>query len=141
MRVPERHLLLYDGVCGLCNRLTRFVLRRDRRGRFRFATLQGALGREILAAHGRSACALDTFFVVAGYGSPHERVLERSAAALFVAGELGWPWRAAAPLRRLPAPLLDRVYEFIARHRYRWFGRRDRCPVPPPEQRERFLDP
>jgi len=135
-----RHLLLYDGVCGLCDRFVRFVLARDHRGRFRFATLQGPVGRDLVAAFGRDPDRLETVHVVVDYRSDAARVLNRSAAALFVLGQLGWPWRLASILRRVPAALRDRLYDRVAAHRYRLFGRHTSCPVPDPRYRDRFLD-
>jgi predicted DCC family thiol-disulfide oxidoreductase YuxK len=134
------HLLLYDGVCGLCNRMTRFVLRHDQANRFRYAALQGSLAGELLRRHGRDARDLDTVYVVADYGAPGERLLWKSRAILFVLGQLGGLWRLGRLFAILPRPLLDLAYDFIARHRYRWFGRYDACPLPAPGVREKFLD-
>ena len=135
-----RHLLLYDGECGLCDRFVRFVLARDRRGRFRFATLQGPVGRDLVAAFGRDPNRLETVHAVVDYRSQARRVLNRSAAALFVLGQLGWPWRLATALRWVPPALRDRLYDRVATHRYRLFGRHAACPVPDPRYRDRFLD-
>ena len=137
---PGCHLLLYDGVCGLCDRFVRFVLVHDRRRRFRFAALQGAVGRELVAGLGQDPDRLETVHVVVDYRSGRDRVLNRSAAAMFVFEELGWPWRLARVFRWAPTVLLDRVYDVVAQHRYRLFGRHAACPVPDPEHRERFLD-
>ncbi len=134
------HVLLYDGVCGLCNRVNRFVLKRDVQQRFRFASLQRDFAARELAARGRSASALDTFYVIANYGTESEVLLDRSRAALFVAREVGWPWRAAGVFGILPTGLLNVGYNFIARIRYRTFGKLDACPVPCPEERSRFVD-
>lgn len=134
-------IILYDGVCGLCNRLVAFVGPRDRERRFRFAPLQGATARGILGRHGRDATALDTVVVVVGPGTPTEHLLDRAAAGLYVLAALGGGWRlVAGVLRLVPAPLLDAAYRLVARHRYRVFGRLDACPVPGPEHRERYLE-
>jgi predicted DCC family thiol-disulfide oxidoreductase YuxK len=134
-------IILYDGVCGLCHRLNRFVLARDPTGRFRFAALQSALARETLARHGRDPLDLDTLYVVLGHGRPDERLLGKSEAALWILRELGGAWRAAAMLRVLPRWLRDPGYDLVARTRYRLFGRYDACPLPDPRHRARFLDP
>jgi len=135
-----RHLILYDGVCGLCNRLNNFVLPRDREGRFHFASLQSALGRSILERHGRDPGDLTTFYVVADYRSSSSTLRSRSDAALFLMRNLGRPWRWFAAFRILPRPLCDRIYDLVARNRYRLFGRVDTCPAPSPEYRSRFVD-
>jgi len=129
-------VVLYDGVCGLCNRFVRFVLPRDPDGRFRFASLQGAVGRDLLARHARDARALDTVYVLTTGGE----LLERSAAVLHVVRQLRGVWRLAGILRWCPTRLLDAAYDAVARRRYRVFGRYEACPLPPPEWRGRFID-
>ena len=134
------HLVLYDGVCGLCSRLVPFVLAHDRRAIFDFASLQSATGRAIVERAGGNADDLASFYVVAHYRTPQARPMTRSRAALFVGGELGWPWRLTQIVGLLPTALLDRLYALIARNRYRVFGRLDRCMAPRPEFRNRFVD-
>ena len=134
-----RHLVLYDGVCGLCNGFVRFVLRRDAAARFVFAPLQSKLASRMLAPHGVSTEVLSSIYVIADRGTETERVWAKARGALFVCGALGWPWRAASMLRILPTFVLNLGYDLIARSRYRVFGKLDTCPVPPPEHRARFL--
>jgi len=134
------HLVLYDGVCGLCNRLLQFLLVHDRRAVFSFASLQSETGQTMVARAGGNPHELSSFYVVANYRTPQARVFRRSRAALFVAGELGWPWKVTRLLGVLPTALLDRVYDAIARTRYRVFGRYDQCLVPRPEFRSRFVE-
>lgn len=135
------HLVLYDGVCGLCSRLVQFLLTRDHRAVFAFATLQGATGLAMVRRFGGDPRDLTTFYVVADYRTSRARMLNRSNAALFVAGTLGWPWKAAVALRVVPAVIRDWAYGVIGRHRYRMFGRYEQCLMPPPEFRGRFVDP
>ena len=135
-----RHLILYDAVCGLCDRLVRLVLPRDRREVFHFASLQSDLGRSLVRQFGRDPDRLDTFFVVLDYRSPSPALLRRARAALFVAKALGGPWRALAVLGVLPDAMLNPAYHLIARHRYRLFGRRESCLVPPADYQRRFID-
>jgi len=132
------HLLLYDGDCGLCDRVAKFVLARDPRRAFLFASLQGAPGREILRRHGADAGTLRTFFIVTDYGTGRERLLRRARAAIFLLEQLGRPWSSARWMRLIPFPVLDRAYDFVAANRYRWFGRLDACLGPSPEVRRRF---
>jgi predicted DCC family thiol-disulfide oxidoreductase YuxK len=140
-------ILLYDGVCGLCNRLVQFVLHRDRDAVFRFAPLQSALAAGILARHGAmsnpnpSVHNLDTVYVVINCDLPDESLLSRSDAILFILKRLSGQWRFAAFLLQVvPKFLRDKAYDVVARHRYRIFGRYDVCPLPREQDRNRFLD-
>lgn len=134
------HLVLFDGVCALCNGLVQFLLRHDRRCVFNFAPLQGATGRRMVASSGGNPSDLTTFYVVADYQTRNPRVFTRSDAALFVVGQLGWPWRAAGLMRAVPKAIRDRLYDLVARTRYRVFGRYEQCTLPRPEFRGRFVD-
>ena len=108
---------------------------RDPRGRFRFAALQSTAGRRLLAQAGRAEHDLDGVVLIAG-----DRVFDRSTAALRIARGLGGAWPLLAIFLAVPRPLRDAVYDWIARNRYRWFGREESCRVPTPELRARFLD-
>jgi predicted DCC family thiol-disulfide oxidoreductase YuxK len=136
-------IVLYDGVCGLCNRLVRFIIRRDSNAIFRFASLQGAFASRILASHHLNPGDLDTVYVVVAQNSEHpgELILSRSDAALFVLKQFGGLYKPAAfLLQRLPRFLRDPAYNLVARHRYRIFGRFESCPLPDAQDRSRFLD-
>jgi predicted DCC family thiol-disulfide oxidoreductase YuxK len=128
-------VLLFDGVCNLCNGAVRFVAERDPRGVFRFASLQSEAGQALLRQHGLRAGDFDSVVLVDG-----ARVLTKSAAALAVAARLSGGWPALSAFRFVPRPLRDAVYDLVARHRYRVFGRTDECMIPTPELRGRFLD-
>jgi predicted DCC family thiol-disulfide oxidoreductase YuxK len=134
-------ILLYDGVCGLCNRMNQFVLRHDRAGVFRFASLQSALAGRILARHGADAADLDTVYVVVNPDQPDEHLLARSDAVIFVLKQLGGFWGLTGfVLRFKPRFLRDLGYRVVARNRYRFFGRSETCFLPSSENRGRFLD-
>ena len=134
-------ILLYDGVCGLCNRLNQFVLRHDPGGIFRFASLQSALAARILTHHGADAADLDTLYVVVNPDQPDEFLQARSDAAIFVLRQLGGFWRFVGFLLQFtPRFLRDWGYAVIARNRYHLFGRFETCLLPSPENRDRFLD-
>ncbi len=138
---PANPILFYDGVCGLCNRLVQFVLKRDARDYFRFASLQSDFVVRILQRHGLDPRDLDTFYMVTDYGQPDERLTARSDAALAVLRQLGGVWGAMAlVLRVLPRWLRDWGYGLVARTRYRIFGKYDTCPLPEQKQRHKFLD-
>lgn len=136
-------IVLYDGVCGLCSRLVRFILRRDQPGTFRFASLQSALAARFLARHDLNPGDLDTVYLVVNPDSqvPPEFLLSRFDAVLFVLKQLGAFWRPVAfLLQLLPKSLREFVYNTVARHRYRIFGRFESCPLPRAQDRGRFLD-
>lgn len=126
-------VVLFDGVCNLCNAAVRFIIRRDPGGRLRFAALQSEAAAVLLAAQAEPLP--DSIVLVEG-----GRVFTRSAAALRIARRLRFPWPLLYALIVVPRPLRDAVYGWIARNRYRWFGRSDQCMVPTPELRARFLD-
>jgi predicted DCC family thiol-disulfide oxidoreductase YuxK len=134
------HLVLYDGVCGLCSSLLQFLLTHDRRGVFAFASLQSATGRAVVEGLGGDPAELTSFYVLANCRTGNSRIFARSKAALFVASQLGWPWKAAMIARVLPVAVLDRAYNVIARNRYRLFGRFEQCLAPRPEFRSRFVE-
>ena len=133
---PREHpILLFDGVCNLCAGAVRFAITRDRDARLRFTPLQSPVGQELLRRHDCEPDALDTVVLIDAAGAH-----VRSTAALRLLAHLPAPWRwLGPPLLLLPRRLRDAVYDFVARHRYRWFGRRDACLVPTPELRARFL--
>jgi predicted DCC family thiol-disulfide oxidoreductase YuxK len=138
-------ILLYDGVCGLCNRLVQFVLRRDPAGVFRFAALQSPLAGRILARHGVDARDLDTLYVVVNAEQSDEILLPRSDAVIFILRGLRGAtrafWRTTGFLLQLvPRAIRDWGYGVVARRRYRIFGRYDSCPLPSESTRSRFLD-
>jgi predicted DCC family thiol-disulfide oxidoreductase YuxK len=134
-------ILLYDGVCGLCNRFVQFTLRRDRNAAFQFASLQSPFAARILARHGANPTTLDTVYVVLNQELPNETLLSRSDAALFVLWILGGSWRPVASLLRLlPRFFRDPAYNAVARHRYGIFGRSDVCTLPSDLDHSRFLD-
>jgi predicted DCC family thiol-disulfide oxidoreductase YuxK len=139
MSDPVSATILFDGVCNLCNGFVQFVIRHDPQGRFRFAALQSAEGQRLLAAHGSplSAAAVaspESVVLVAG-----GRVYSHSAAVLHIARGLGWPWRLVGVGWLLPGRWRDGLYRFVARNRYRWFGRQESCLLPTPALRARFL--
>lgn len=129
-----RPLIVFDGECVVCSRGAAFVLRHDRARRFALTTAQSATGRGLYGALGLSSGLEGTMLLV-----ERGRVATESDAILAVAAGLGWPWRAAAIAGLVPAALRDRAYAFIARNRFRWFGRRETCWLASPEDRDRIL--
>ena len=127
-------ILLFDGVCNLCNGAVNFVLDHERGTALRFGSLQSSAGLALLDRSGGRPRSLDTVVVI-----DDEHRYERSAAILRLARDLRWPWRALTVLWIVPRPLRDALYDWVAQHRYRWFGKQEACRIPSPELRSRFL--
>jgi len=137
---PGSTILFYDGVCALCNGTVRFILKRDRADRFRFASLQSRFARDALLPRGKDPGELDSLYLIEAYGEPSERILERGRAVLRALELLGGVWKAAGVLRSLPAPILDGFYRLVARKRYRIFGKYPSCPIPEARHRHKFIE-
>jgi predicted DCC family thiol-disulfide oxidoreductase YuxK len=133
--LATHQLILFDGVCNLCNGFVQFVIEHDPDGRFQFAPLQSAAARRVLTGHGPLSPVPDSVVLV-----EEGRVFTGSTAALRVVRGLRFPWALAGALLVIPRPLRDGIYAFVARRRYRWFGQREHCMVPTAALRSRFLD-
>jgi predicted DCC family thiol-disulfide oxidoreductase YuxK len=128
-------LVLFDGVCNLCNATVRFIIPRDPHGHFQFATLMSdAAARALAKVPGGNDLPDSVVLVDEG------RVFTRSDAALRIFRRLTFPWPLLYVLIALPKGLRDRIYDVVARRRYQWFGRRDQCMIPDSSIRSRFLD-
>lgn len=128
-------MVLFDGVCNLCNASVAFILKHERGPTLRFAALQSDAGQSMLEAIGRDPDQLDSIVLVEG-----QRAWERSDAVLRIAGHLRAPWRWTQALTAVPRWIRDPVYRGIARHRYWLFGKRDACMMPTDAVRERFVE-
>lgn len=135
---PQRSIILFDGVCNLCNSTVQWVIRHDKEKRFDFASLQSdAARRELSRLMGaEDISALPDSIVVVDSDEVHTR----SAAALRIARAVGFPYALLGLGVVLPRPIRDAIYSTVARNRYRWFGRRDICMTPTPDVAGRFLD-
>ncbi|TDZ95470.1 thiol-disulfide oxidoreductase DCC family protein [Mycobacteroides salmoniphilum] len=131
-------VLLYDGVCALCNGAVKKILRDDKVGTMRFAALDSEYGDHVIARH-PELVGVDSFVIIDNPGEPAERIHIRSDGVLRIMDYLGDARRAALIARLVPRPIRDALYRLVARTRYRMFGKYDTCPVPPPEVRARFL--
>jgi len=131
-------VLLFDGVCNLCNATIRWIIKRDAKQQFRFASLQSEAARRAVAEADPTIAfdSLPDSIVLIDQDGIHTH----SAAALRVARRLGFPYSLATAWTVVPRPLRDAIYRLIARKRYRWFGRQDTCMVPAPGMADRFLD-
>lgn len=133
--MTESHpIILFDAECVLCSANAQFILNHDKARRYRLASMQGEVGAALFRRHGIDPTDPDTILVIDG-----QRVLKDSDAVLSIYSGLGWPWRIAAAVRMVPRPLRDPVYRWVARNRYKIFGRRDSCWLPKPEDVDRLL--
>lgn len=130
-----QHLVLFDGVCNLCNGFVQFIIKRDPQARFKFAALQSNTGRKVLTNNGYDVQALESVVYVTSDG-----VFTRSTAALQILKDLGRPWSLLTSFLIIPAFIRNAVYDFIAKYRYRFFGKKAECMVPTQALKARFLD-
>ncbi|MGQ0793589.1 MAG: thiol-disulfide oxidoreductase DCC family protein [Deltaproteobacteria bacterium] len=128
-------IILFDGVCNLCAASVQFIIKRDRAGAFKFASLQSEAGQRILARFNLPVDDLSSFILVEG-----DNYYSKSDAAIRVARRLGGFWRLSGASLALPKPGRDAIYSFIARRRYKWFGRAEACLMPGADIKARFLD-
>lgn len=134
MNTTSHPVVLFDGVCNLCNASVQWILQRDPKGIFHFAALQSDTGQRLLRDMGMPTVDFDTVVVVTPEG-----VLTHSDAPLYIAKRLGGLWGVLSGLSILPKGFRDGVYRWVARNRYRWFGKREECMLPQPGWRERFV--
>ena len=132
--------MLYDGVCGFCNKSVQLILDHDRRGVMRFAALQSDFAKAVIERHPELQGIDSVVVVERSSETGAERVFVRSTAAMKLAAYLGGCWNIFLAFRLMPAPLRDYLYDAFARNRYRLFGKYDTCLLPPPEVRARFMD-
>lgn len=126
--------IVFDGVCAVCSGWVEFLLKRDRRGRYRFAAMQAPAGRALLQAHGLDPDDPLSFLLIED-GSAR---IDSDAVVAVLAG-LGGVWRTASALRLVPRAVRDPAYRWLARNRYRWFGKKAACYLPSAEEAHRFL--
>lgn len=134
MNDSDRPVIVFDALCLLCSANARFILKHDRRRHFRLASMQSGAGAALYRRFGIDPADPETLILVTG-----GRALRDSEAVLAIWSGLGWPWRAAAAARIVPAFLRDPLYRWVARNRYRLFGRRETCWLPSPDHADRFL--
>jgi predicted DCC family thiol-disulfide oxidoreductase YuxK len=134
MEDSNMHIVLFDGACNLCNRAVQFIVKRDPKGKFKFASLQSDPGQALIKNFAVAGTGLDTFVLIEG-----DRFFVRSTAALRVLRGLGGIWKLFYGFMILPKPIRDFVYDRVAKSRYRIFGRRESCMIPTGDLTERFL--
>ena len=131
----EKKIVLFDGICNLCNSSVQFILRHDKKDQFLFGSLQGKAGQGYLEKFGLSNSNFSSFMLVEG-----ERLYTRSSGALRMLKHIGGGWQLLYAFIAVPKFIRDGVYNLIAKYRYKWFGKREACWIPTAELRSKFLD-
>ncbi len=132
--MKEEPVILFDGVCNLCNSVVKLVIRQDKNAYFKLAALQSRAGQELLKKHGLPQKDFETFLLF-----ENGKVYQQSDAALMVAKRFSPYWQGLQVLWIIPQLIRNAVYRFIARRRYRWFGKKEACMIPTPDIKNRFL--
>lgn len=130
----DHKIILFDGVCNLCNGSVNFFITRDKKDIFRFAALQSDIGIKLQKELNIDHENIESFILIDG-----PRYYKKSTAALRVAGMLGFPYSLLYPLLLIPPFIRNIVYDIVAKYRYKWFGRKSTCRVPTPKERKKFL--
>ena len=132
----EKKLILFDGVCNLCNRSIQFIIKRDKKDVFRYAALQSKIGQQLVAERGIDTSKVDSIILI----EPNIAYYTKSTAALEIGKSFGGGWKLLALFEWIPRPIRDWVYDRVAKNRYRWFGKKEDCMIPTPELQAKFLD-
>ncbi len=132
----DKKIILFDGICNLCNGSIRYIIKRDKKDEFRFATLQGEVGHQLIQERNIDTSMIDSIILI----EPGVAYYTKSTAALKIGHSFGGFWRIANVLNLIPRQLRDIVYDWVARNRYRWYGKKEKCMVPTPELRAKFLE-
>ncbi len=127
-------VILFDGVCNLCNSSVLFIVKRDPKANFKFASLQSEFGKSHLEKYGLPVTELNSVLLI-----KEGKLFQKSNAALEIAKQLGGGWPVFYIFKLVPEFLRDGIYNWIARNRYRWFGKKDACMIPTPDLKSRFL--
>lgn len=132
---PNKKIILFDGVCNLCNSAVQFVIQHDKKDVFRFVALQSELGKEILNHIGINPKNIDSIILY----EPGIAYYYKSSAALQIAQNLGGFWHLGTIFRIIPTGISNQLYDFIAKNRYKWYGKNESCMIPTPELKSKFL--
>lgn len=130
-----KKIILFDGVCNLCNSAIQFIIKRDRKDIFRYAALQSELGQQLTKERGIDTQLVDSMILI----EPGVAYFVKSEAALEISKEFGGLWGILQVFSWLPSALRNPIYDFVARNRYKWFGKKDQCMIPTPELQAKFL--
>lgn len=133
--MDDQPVILFDGVCNFCNALVNFVIRQDKKNIFRFAALQSGSGKKLLEEYNIDWKESDSFVLI-----ENNKAWQRSTATLKLYNKLPWYWKWTQIFWIVPEFIRDGIYSFIARNRYKWFGRKEECMIPNPAVRQKFLE-
>ena len=136
MKEEEYMIILFDGVCNLCNNAVNFVIKRDKKSVFRFASLQSDIGQKLTNERGIDTTKVDSIILI----DPGTAWYEKSTAALQIAKQLSGMFPLLSVFLIFPKSFRDWVYDIIAKNRYKWFGKKDQCVIPTPELKALFID-
>ncbi len=132
----QKKIILFDGVCNLCNSSVQFVIKRDKKDIFRFSSLQSAAGQKLAKERGINTTEIDSIILI----EPQIAYYTKSDAALMIAKSLSGGWSILGIFMGLPKGFRDTIYDWVARNRYQWFGRKDNCMIPTKAEKGKFLD-
>ncbi len=137
MELPlNKKIILFDGVCNLCNRAVQFIIRKDRKDQFRFASLQSESGMALLHARRIDTSKIDSMILI----EPNVAYYTKSTAAIEIGKSFGGGWKLLGLFEWIPPGIRDAIYDLVAKRRYRWFGKREDCMIPTPDLKAKFLD-
>lgn len=131
-----KKIILFDGVCSLCNSSVQFVIKRDKKDLFRYAALQSKVGQQLVEQRHIDTRTIDSIILI----EPGVAYYTKSDAALEIAQDLGGLWKLTAIFTWIPTSIRNAIYDFVAKNRYKWFGKKESCMVPTPELKAKFLD-
>lgn len=132
----DKQLILFDGICNLCNSSVQFVIKHDKKNHFLFAPLQGETGKQIIKLYKIDTSTIDSIILYI----PEKGIFSKSTAALKISSKLGFPINLASIFLIIPVFIRNWVYDFIAKNRYKWFGKKESCMIPSAELKNKFLD-
>jgi len=132
----DKRLILFDGVCNLCNTSVQYVIKRDKKNKFLFAPLQSNIGEKIIKRYNSDTSKLDSILLY----TPEEGIVSKSTAALKIASKLSFPTNILSVFLIVPVFIRNWVYDFVAKNRYKWYGKKEACMIPSPELKSKFLE-
>jgi predicted DCC family thiol-disulfide oxidoreductase YuxK len=137
VHIPEgKSLIVFDGVCNLCNASVQYVIKRDKNNKFLFAPLQSKIGEKIIKAYNINTAKVDSILLF----NPKTGIYSKSTAALKIASKLSFPTNILTVFLIVPAFIRNWVYDYIAKNRYKWYGKKEACMIPTPDLKNKFLD-